>query len=178
VHDAGASGTPGNGRAPRRLSARFLALTAVAAGCGGGSDDKPKVNKPFCDAAGRYEKELERQFETTCRRREADRDRPDSPMPLKQIRPKADRFLDALQCGGGASSADDPDVREAVEDVNRYGAGLRRLHRRSGIYEPRDGRPPRWAAVVNECGGPTRDRSPPLATRQRDGDGQMHFVAA
>jgi uncharacterized protein (UPF0147 family) len=115
----------------------LLALTAVAAGCSGGSDDKPRVNKPFCDAAGRYEKELERQFEDNVvdvdRQVEIVQDLADA--APKQIRAKAERFLDALQrVEEEPQLRDDPAVREAVEDVNRYAAqGCGVYDRRSGI---------------------------------------------
>jgi hypothetical protein len=122
----------------RRLSVlALLAVTTLAAGCSGGSNDKPQVNKPFCDAAGRYEKELERQFEENVvdvdKQIEIVQDLADA--APKQIRAKADRFLDALQrVETEPELRDDPDVREAVEDVNRYAAqGCGVYDRRSGI---------------------------------------------
>jgi hypothetical protein len=126
-------------RVPRRplpLLA-LLALTAAAVGCSGGSDDDPVVNKPFCDAAGRYEKELERQLEEG----EMDIDaqiaivQDITDAAPRQIRPQAERFLDALRrVDAEPEIRDDPDVREAVEDVNRYAAqGCGVYDRRSGI---------------------------------------------
>ena len=122
----------------RRLSVlALLALTMVAAGCSGGSDDEPQVNKPFCDAAGRYEKELERQLENNIvdvdTQIEIIQDLAEA--APKPIRAKAERFLDALQrVEAEPELRDDPDVREAVEDVNRYAAqGCGVYDRRSGI---------------------------------------------
>ena len=122
----------------RRLSVlTLLALTMVAAGCSGGSDDEPQVNKPFCDAAGRYEKELERQLENNIvdvdTQIEIIQDLADA--APKPIRAKAERFLNALQrVEAEPELRDDPDVREAVEDVNRYAAqGCGVYDRRSGI---------------------------------------------
>ena len=96
----------------RRSVLALLALTTVVAACGGGSDDKPQVNKPFCDAAGRYEKELERQLEDNVvdvdKQIEIVQDLADA--APKQIRAKAERFLDALQRvrGRAASSTTTP----------------------------------------------------------------------
>jgi len=122
---------------PRRLTALvLLAVVATAAACGG-SSEKPTVNKAFCDAAGRYEKELQRQL----KRKVVDVDAQIAIIEdlaeaaPKPIRPEAERFLDALQrVEDEPELRDDPDIRKAVDDVNRYAAqGCGVYDRRSGI---------------------------------------------
>jgi len=115
----------------------LLAVATLAAACGGGNADKPKVNKAFCDAAGRYEKELERQAKKNIvdvdKQIEIVADLTDA--APKPIRSQAERFLDALQrVEAEPELRDDPDIREAVDDVNRYAAqGCGVYDRRSGI---------------------------------------------
>ncbi len=132
----GAGGAATMADVPRLLTLTAVVATlAVAAGCSGGSE-KPQVNKPFCDAAGKYEDEIERQANENDvdidKQIELVRDLVEhAPKPIK---PQAETFLDAMErVQDEPEIRDQPEVREAVEDVNRYAAQGCNVYERRGL---------------------------------------------
>jgi hypothetical protein len=113
-----------------RIMAALLLL--MLAGCSGSST--PKASKAFCLAADRFDNELERQQ----KRGEIDRERQiervaemarTAPASVKD---DAQVFLDALRAvGDDPSIKDDPNVRKAVDNVNRL------ANQACGAYEGR-----------------------------------------
>jgi hypothetical protein len=106
--------------------ARFLFVLATAAmltaaGCGDSST--PEGSKDFCNAAERYNTELQRQEkkgQIDVARQSARVDDLARTAP-KGIRDDAQRFADAMhQVTSDPSIKDDPAVKKAVDAVNRY----------------------------------------------------------
>jgi len=113
-------------------AAGLLALVAVGALTWIGRQSGarvPPAPKAFCRAAARYDAELERQAEAS--RRDIDRQirfvEDIAATAPRRIRPDADTFLQSLRQLRAAPSKkardrlrDDPEVKAAVERVNRY----------------------------------------------------------
>jgi len=105
----------------RVLALLFVAVVAVSCS----RSDAPEAPRAFCVAARRYEKELERQ---------ASKNRRDIPRQIElveqlyetappAIRRHARTFLDAMRhVQDDPSVRDNPKIKEAVDDVNRYAA--------------------------------------------------------
>ncbi len=106
-----------------RLVVPAVALLVAVASAACSSQPKPEASRAFCRAADRYNTELERAL----KRGEADVDRQ---LPLveaiadtapKQIKADAETFADALRrVETEPGLRDDPDVKVAVENVNRF----------------------------------------------------------
>ncbi len=99
-----------------------VGVAVTAAACS--REEKPPANRAFCNAAERWDAEIER----TQREGEVDIDRQ---LPIvedlaesapKQIAADAQVFLDAMQrrADGDRSVVDDPEIQESVDEVNRY----------------------------------------------------------
>ena len=103
------------------VAATILAVAGTAAGCS--REEKPPASRAFCRAADDYNKELER----AQRKREASVERQ---LPLveelartapRAIVGDAKAFVDALRrVETDPAVRNDPSVRTAVENVNRY----------------------------------------------------------
>jgi len=119
----------------RRLTVGLLlvAVSATAAACT--SEEKPPASRAFCRAADRWNDEIER----TAKRGEPDIDRQ---LPLvedlartapKAIADDAEVFADAMRrrANGDTSVVDDPEINEAVDNVNRY------ANQACGVYDRR-----------------------------------------
>jgi hypothetical protein len=111
----------------------LLAL-ALVAGCGG--SETLEASKPFCRAADEYDNEIQRQQKDG----EVDVDRQITRVEViartapAAIADDAQMFLDALRdVDDDPSLRDDPKIREAVEDVNRY------ANQACGVYDRRSG---------------------------------------
>jgi hypothetical protein len=119
----------------RRVVPLLFALVAVVAtGCS--STPAPTASKAFCLAADKYDNEIERQQT----KGEVDVDRQiELVAELARTAPQsiqadADLFLESLQqVGDDPSVKDDPDVREAVDDVNRL------ANQACGVYDRKSG---------------------------------------
>jgi hypothetical protein len=117
----------------RRVVTLVVVVLAVSA-CSGSA--KPTASKAFCLAADKYDNEItrqqkkgkidvDRQIELVA---ELARTAPTS------IQADADIFLDSLQrVGDDPSLKDDPDVREAVDNVNRL------ANQACGVYDRKSG---------------------------------------
>jgi hypothetical protein len=102
----------------------------VVTGCAG--SDKPKGSKAFCLAADRYNTEIERPKidvdRQIARVEELVRTAP------KAIQGDAQVFLDALrQVRTDPSIKDDPDIKRAVDNVNRF------ANQACGVYDRKSG---------------------------------------
>ena len=111
----------------------LLALVLMA-GCGG--SETLEASKAFCLAADRYDSLLERQQEDG----EVDIDRQIvrveeiARTAPAAITDDAQTFLDALRdVGDDPSLKDDPKIREAVDNVNRY------ANQACGVYDRKSG---------------------------------------
>jgi hypothetical protein len=103
------------------IALALLATTALAAGCS--REEKPQGSRAFCRAADDYNTELERAKQ----QRDADVERQ---LPLvrelartapKAIADDARTFVDALgRVEADPSVREDPDIKRAVDNVNRY----------------------------------------------------------
>ena len=121
----------------RRVRAALVVtlLAVVATACSRGDSSGLHVPKPgFCEAAARYDEQVERNAsldEQITIIEKLERNAP------KDVAADAALFLDALQrlSDGDESVVDDPDVEEAVVNVNRRAANS------CGFYdsEPGDG---------------------------------------
>lgn len=117
---------------------RHLALVTVLvvlAGCSGGSQELT-ASKAFCLAADRYDSELERQQEKGAVDvdRQVDRVEEIARTAPAAIEGDAQVFLDAMRdVGDDPSLKDDPKIREAVDNVNRY------ANQACGVYDRRSG---------------------------------------
>jgi hypothetical protein len=112
----------------------LVLILLVLAGCGG--SQTLEASKAFCLAADRYDSLLERQQGAG----EVDVDRQIVRVEdIAQTAPAAiaddaQMFLDALRdVGDDPSLKDDPKVREAVDNVNRY------ANQACGVYDRRSG---------------------------------------
>lgn len=115
------------------------ALVAVAVLVGCARDDEP-VTRPsnaFCDAAVRFEDRLERGASLDEQIRLVRRLVATAPA---EITPAARTFLDALERlrddPDDPAVRDDPDVEEAVDDVNRFATNGCDLFERDGGGSP------------------------------------------
>jgi len=116
-----------------RRACLLVVLAGLLAACAGGGT--PTASKAFCLAADRYDNEIERQQ----RKGEIDVDRQiervaelarTAPASISQ---DAQVFLDALtRVQDDASLKDDPDVREAVDNVNRLANQACGVYQRKG----------------------------------------------
>jgi hypothetical protein len=109
-------------------------LAALVAGCSGSST--PKASKAFCLAADKYDNELQRQQ----RNGKIDVDRQIARVAElartapRSIKADAQLFLDSLErVQDDPSLKDDPDVREAVDNVNRL------ANQACGVYKLKGG---------------------------------------
>jgi hypothetical protein len=117
----------------RPLVLLLLLAPVVAAGCSG--EDKPTASRAFCRAADEYNDEIER----AQRRGEASVERQ---LPLveelartapRAIARDARAFVNALErVGSDPSVRRDPDVRTAVDNVNRYANQACNVYERRG----------------------------------------------
>ncbi|MSO78367.1 MAG: hypothetical protein EXQ79_02030 [Acidimicrobiia bacterium] len=118
----------------RRGGVILLLVVMVLGACSGSA--KPTASKAFCRAADNYDNEITRQQ----KKGKIDVDRQiDLVAELARTAPKsiqadADIFLDSLQrVGDDPSLKDDPDVREAVDNVNRL------ANQACGVYDRKSG---------------------------------------
>ena len=118
-----------------RRALLLIAITVVLAGCSGGSQEL-EASKAFCLAADRYDSELERQQE----KGEVDVDRQvERVEEIARTAPAAidddaQTFLEAMRgVGDDPALEDDPGIREAVDNVNRY------ANQACGVYDRRSG---------------------------------------
>jgi hypothetical protein len=118
----------------RRLFVLVLVAVAAAAGCS--REETPTASRAFCRAADDYNDEIER----AQRRGEASVERQ---LPLveelartapRAIARDARVFADALeQVESDPSVRDDPDVRTAVDNVNRFANQACHVYERRGL---------------------------------------------
>jgi hypothetical protein len=116
------------------LSVALVAATAVA-GCSG-EDAKPRVTRAFCTAADRLDKELQHQSVTKLDiDKQIARVEELAATAPKPIKPQADIYLDAMRRvkSDPDFQKDDPKVRAAVNDVNRYASQGCNVYERKGI---------------------------------------------
>jgi hypothetical protein len=110
-----------------------LVLASVATACA--REEKPEASRAFCRAADEYNEEIER----TGRRSEVSLERQ---LPLveelartapRAIARDARTFVDALErVASDPSVRDNPDVRTAVDNVNRYANQACNVYQRRG----------------------------------------------
>jgi hypothetical protein len=124
-------------RPARSSVAAALVFAAILGGCG--RDDEP-VTRPsdaFCDAAVRFEDRLERGASLDEQIRLVRRLVQTAPV---EIEADARTFLDALESlrndPDDPGVRDDPDVKEAVDDVNRFATNGCDLFERDGGGSP------------------------------------------
>lgn len=120
----------------RRVAGVVVAVSAVGVAAGCSREEKPSASRAFCRAADDYNEELERSAQT----READVERQ---LPLVRaiartapaaIADDAATFVDALeQVELDPSVRDDPAVRTAVDNVNRYANQACNVYERKGL---------------------------------------------
>ena len=118
---------------PRSLVVTVALLTGVGAACS--SQSRPEASPAFCRAADRYNTELERAQKNGV----ADVERQ---LPLvealvetapKEIKADAETFADALRrVETDPGLRDDPDVKIAVENVNRFANQACNVYERDG----------------------------------------------
>jgi hypothetical protein len=98
-----------------------LLLSMLVAGCS--REEEPKASPAFCKAVDRYNSELERQLEgkEIDPERELERVEELARTAPKAIRDDAKTFRDSLRnVASDPSLKDDPEIREAVDNVNRF----------------------------------------------------------
>jgi len=109
------------GVSPRWVAAALLALTVVAAGCSSAAKAAPP--KAFCDAANRYEGELDHE-QTVGKVNVAKQISIVEQMAANapaSLRSDTQTFLNALRrVGTNPRLRDNPNVKRAVDNVNRY----------------------------------------------------------
>jgi hypothetical protein len=116
---------------PKFLPVAAVLLVAALGACGSDSGNAPKAPLPFCKAAARYDDRLSKgaKLDEQIRLVQGMVDT----APAK-IEGDAQTFVDALrQVEADPSVKDDPKVKEAVENVNRYAA------QGCGFYERQGG---------------------------------------
>jgi hypothetical protein len=107
-----------------------IAIIALLGACT--SSDTPKASKAFCRAADRYDSELERQQERGVidTDRQLERVEELARTAPAAIEDDAQVFLDAMRrVEDEPDRKDDPDVREAVDNVNRL------ANQACGVYD-------------------------------------------
>jgi hypothetical protein len=109
----------------RRFAPVLLVLAALAAACG--NTEKPSASRAFCKAADNYNSRVERASkEGSFGRAEAVRQAPllaeVARTAPRKISLDARTFADAMQrrADGDTSVVDDPDIRTAADNVNRF----------------------------------------------------------
>ena len=102
------------------LAAALLAGVLAAACSRGGGADVPTPPRAFCDAARELDEQLPRQPPLRVQIRLVRRLAETAP---PRVEDEARTFLEALErVRSDPSVRDDPDVRRAVDEVNRYAA--------------------------------------------------------
>ena len=107
---------------PKRLAVAAVLVVAVLVGgaCSSESGDAPKAPLAFCQAAARYDDRVSRNAKIDEQIRLVQRMVDTAPAKIKA---NAQTFVDALrQVETDKSVKDDPRVKRAVENVNRYAA--------------------------------------------------------
>jgi negative regulator of sigma E activity len=109
-------------RVPKRLAVAAVLLVAALVGgaCSSESANAPKAPLAFCQAAARYDDRVSRNAKIDEQIRLVQRMVDTAPAKIKA---NAQTFVDALrQVETDTSVKDDPRVKRAVENVNRYAA--------------------------------------------------------
>ena len=107
---------------PKRLAVAAVLLVAALVGgaCSSESGNAPKAPLAFCQAAARYDDRVSRNAKIGEQIRLVQRMVDTAPAKIKA---NAQTFVDALrQVETDKSVKDDPRVKRAVENVNRYAA--------------------------------------------------------
>lgn len=113
-----------------RLLVAVVAVALLVGACRSGGD-APKAPRAFCDAASRYDDRLSKGAKLDEQIRLVERVAAAAPAKVKA---DAETFLDALRrVETDPSVKDDPKIKRAVENVNRYAA------QGCGFYERRGG---------------------------------------
>jgi hypothetical protein len=118
---------------PKRLTAASVLLVAALVGgaCSSDSANAPKAPLAFCKAAARYDDRVSRNAKIDEQVRLVQRMVDTAPARIKA---DAQTFVDALRrVETDKSVKDDPNVKRAVESVNRYAA------QGCGFYERQGG---------------------------------------
>jgi hypothetical protein len=119
---------------PARVATIFVVVAAasmLAAGCGSEGGDAPKAPLAFCKAAARYDDRVSRNAKIDEQIGLVQRMVDTAPAKIKA---DAQSFVDALRrVETDKSVKDDPNVKRAVENVNRYAA------QGCGFYERQGG---------------------------------------
>jgi negative regulator of sigma E activity len=109
-------------RVPKRLAVAAVLLVAALVGgaCSSESANAPKAPLAFCQAAARYDDRVSRNAKIDEQIRLVQRMVDTAPAKIKA---NAQTFVDALrQVETDTSVKDDPRVKRAVENVNRFAA--------------------------------------------------------
>jgi hypothetical protein len=100
--------------------AALVAAGAAVAGCGSESGNPPKAPLAFCKAAANYDDRLSKGASVEEQIRLVERIAATAPAKIKS---DADTFLNAMRrVTADQSVKDNPDVKRAVDNVNRYAA--------------------------------------------------------
>jgi hypothetical protein len=107
---------------PNRLAwaAVPVVATLLVGACRSEGSDTPKPPRRFCDAASRYDDRVQRNAKLDEQIRLVQRMVETAP---RKIKADAETFLDALRRSKTDPSVkDDPKIKRAVDNVNRYAA--------------------------------------------------------
>ena len=118
---------------PKRLAVAAVLLVAALIGgaCSSESGNAPKAPLAFCKAAARFDDRVSRNAKIDEQIRLVQRMVDTAPAKIKA---NAQTFVDALRrVEADKSAKDDPNVKRAVENVNRYAA------QGCGFYERQGG---------------------------------------
>lgn len=118
---------------PKRLAVAAVLLVAALVGgaCSSEGGNAPKAPLAFCKAAARYDDRVSRNAKIDEQIRLVQRMVDTAPAKIKA---NAQTFVDALRrVETDRSAKDDPNVKRAVENVNRYAA------QGCGFYERQGG---------------------------------------
>ena len=118
---------------PKRLAVAAVLLVAALVGgaCSSESGNAPKAPLAFCKAAARYDDRVSRNAKIDEQIRLVQRMADTAPAKIKA---NVQTFVDALRrVETDKSAKDDPNVKRAVENVNRYAA------QGCGFYERQGG---------------------------------------
>jgi hypothetical protein len=121
---------------PRRLAVAALAAALLAAaGCKSSSDaasDLPRPSKAFCKAAARYDDKVQRGVKLSEHIELVSNIAEHAP---KDVADDAATFLDALERrrDGDTSVVDDPEIEEAVDNLNRRAGQDCGWYKREGL---------------------------------------------
>jgi hypothetical protein len=127
AHSATIDGVP----ARPLVIAVVAGVAALAVACGSDGGDTPKAPVAFCKAASRFDDRLSKGAELDEQIRLVQRMVDAAPA---RIRPDTQTFVDALRrVESDPSVKDDPKVKKAVDNVNRYAA------QGCGFYERQGG---------------------------------------